>query len=639
MSDHAASSPAPAQFEHADTHLRKAMSFQQLLFLSLGTIIGSGWLLASVAAASVAGPAAIFSWIIGGIFILLIALPWAEIAGLIPRTGAIVRYPAITHGSLTAWMMGWAYWFPVGPAAETIAVLTYLSGRFPQAGLTYTSQGLVLLSWPNGILCGFGFMCLFFVLNYVGIRFLAEWNRWFTWWKIVIPILTFCFLFVAFKSSNLTAHGGFLPSGPGSVFQALSTTGLVFAYLGFRQALEYGGEAKNPQRDIPLATIGGVLIAIVIYTLLQVAFLGALNWHAAGVAPGDWAKLATSTWGKAPLYSALEAANIGALGAFGTVLIIDAAVSPTGTSWLSMGTNTRTFYGLSVTKNFPRIFQRMNRFGIPWVSLVGAFVIGLVFFLPIPSWRVLVSFITSTSVMTLMIAGVGLLALRRFAPTMHRPFTLPTPWLLAPLSFLAALLLMYWAGFATLVNVFAAIFIGLPIYGAYFSWRMGYVRAPVGAAISIVFLVTWVWINHMGGWALSITGSAPAGSWPFPVYDIAFSADVVFFLVALWLASTPTGRMHIERGLWLVFLLLASFPVSYYGFLGPLGTPALGFPWGTLVEAGVGLVGYVWAAYSGFVTDDMRGIVHAAGTEIGRGPLALLPGRRATAGGERPQVV
>ena len=66
---------------------------------------------------------------------------------------------------------------------------------------------------------------------------------------------------------------------------------MVYSYLGFRQALEYGGEAKNPQRDIPRATIYSVMIAMVLYALLQVAFIGAIRWIPAetgSAAPGSW---------------------------------------------------------------------------------------------------------------------------------------------------------------------------------------------------------------------------------------------------------------------------------------------------------------------------------------------------------------
>lgn len=74
--------------------------------LSLGAIIGSGWLFAAAAASILAGPAAILSWIIGGSIVLVIALVYAELGGMIPRSGAIVRYGAYSHGSFAGYMFG-----------------------------------------------------------------------------------------------------------------------------------------------------------------------------------------------------------------------------------------------------------------------------------------------------------------------------------------------------------------------------------------------------------------------------------------------------------------------------------------------------------------------------------------------------
>lgn len=93
-------------FEASDRKLHHAMSLQQLLFLSMGGIIGSGWLFAVLGADATAGPAAVVSWILGGIFVLLIALAYAEVAGMLPRSGAIIRYPALTHGAFVGFILG-----------------------------------------------------------------------------------------------------------------------------------------------------------------------------------------------------------------------------------------------------------------------------------------------------------------------------------------------------------------------------------------------------------------------------------------------------------------------------------------------------------------------------------------------------
>src|SRR5699024_4877313 len=141
---------------------------------------------------------------------------------------------------------------------------------------------------PVGIFAGIGLMILFFVLNFFGSKLLAESNRWVTYWKIALPVATFLFLFYILDGSNFHAYGGFVPEGLPSIFHAIPMTGIIFSLLGFRQALDYGGEARNPQRDVPWATFGSILIPTIIYTLLQVAFIGAISWSDMGVAPGDW---------------------------------------------------------------------------------------------------------------------------------------------------------------------------------------------------------------------------------------------------------------------------------------------------------------------------------------------------------------
>src|SRR5579859_4747983 len=116
-------------FEATDRRLRRSLSFQHLFFLSMGGIIGSGWLFAVLGADAAAGPAVILSWLIGGLLVLLIALTYAEVSGMLPRSGAIARYPHLTHGGLTGFLLGWAYFLSAVtvPAIEAEAVVTYAS--------------------------------------------------------------------------------------------------------------------------------------------------------------------------------------------------------------------------------------------------------------------------------------------------------------------------------------------------------------------------------------------------------------------------------------------------------------------------------------------------------------------------------
>ena len=81
---------------------RKELGWFSLLTMSLGTVIGSGWLLASMYAAQAAGPAALLAWVIAGILMLLVALVFAELGIAKPESGGLVRYPLYSNGRLAA---------------------------------------------------------------------------------------------------------------------------------------------------------------------------------------------------------------------------------------------------------------------------------------------------------------------------------------------------------------------------------------------------------------------------------------------------------------------------------------------------------------------------------------------------------
>lgn len=600
-------------FEESDRGLQRTMSTTQLLLIGVSAQVGSGWLFGVLSAAGIAGPAAILSWVIAAVLFGFIALAWMELATAMPRSGGIVRYPQITHGKFTGWIVGWVYWLSVVtiPASEAEAVLTYLGGRFPETGFITTDSGVTLLTWPNGILAGIGLMLLFFVLNIFGIKLMAESNRWVTLWKLLIPTITFCFLFVVFDGSNFGAvgDGGFAPFGTSGIFQAIAVSGIAFSYIGFRQALDFGGEVRKPQRAIPIATIGSLLIPMVLYTLLQVGFLGSIDWADMGLDPGQWSALEGSSWASGPFFHALDAAGFAAFIAFANVLLADAAISPTGTGWVYLGSTIRVGYSLGVQRLVPRVFRKINRFGVPWPAAVAALVVGCFFFLPLPSWYRLISFVSAAAVLTYVMGGVGVPVLRRTAPGLKRSFRLPAVGLWAPIGYIAAMLVVYWAGYATLVNLLAAMFVGLPVFAAYAAWQAGWLKLWPGVTLAVVFLGVWIFINERGGWILSASGGQRPGSWSFGVYDSAFSAAVLIFCAVLWLLCGKTGRQHVASSAWLVVLLLATLPLSYFGGFGPLDDPVLPFPFGTLVEAALALLTYYWGVASGFETDEIRDIV------------------------------
>src|SRR5262249_17962205 len=221
------------------------------------------------------GAASLVSWVIGGLVMALLALVHAELGSTYPVSGGTARFPYMIFGALGGFTGGWMAWIQAVTIApiEVEATLGYLNSQYPTLDLINGNGTLD----GKGIGIGAGFMLFFTIINIMGVRWLAESNSIATYWKIAIPTITiFALLFTVFHTSNFTAGGGFVPFGFHGIFAALPL-GIVFALEGFEQAIQVGGEAENPQRNIPRAVICAMLIGTAIYLLLHAAFLSSPN--------------------------------------------------------------------------------------------------------------------------------------------------------------------------------------------------------------------------------------------------------------------------------------------------------------------------------------------------------------------------
>ncbi|CCB77733.1 MULTISPECIES: APC family permease [Streptomycetaceae] len=435
--------------------LRRDIGLIGLIWTSEGSIIGSGWLFGALFAAQAAGTAALVSWGIGALAIIVLAFVHAELGATYPVAGGTARFPHYAFGSVAGASFGWFSWLQAVTVApiEVMASLNYLSVHAPwvQSGknhLTGAGYGLAV-----------AFMAFFVVVNHFGVKWLAHTNSAATWWKVAVPVLTIVVLAVtAFHGGNF-AHQGFSPFGARGVLSAISTSGIIFALLGFEQADQLAGESRDPARDIPRAVIGSILIGALVYCALQVVFIAALP---PGAFAHGWADLTFS--GKAGPFAGL-ATTVG-LGWLATLLYVDAVISPSGTGLIYTTATSRVSYGLSRNGYVPAVFERTTRRGVPWVGLLFAFVVGLLIFLPFPTWQKLVGFVTSASV--LMYAGAPLAfgALRKQDPDRPRPYRLPAGGFWAPVAFVVANLIIYWAGWDTLWRLGAAIVLGYLLLGA-----------------------------------------------------------------------------------------------------------------------------------------------------------------------------
>ncbi|GAB2983810.1 APC family permease [Nocardioides montaniterrae] len=482
-----------------EPHLNRHVGIVGLLFAAVGSIIGSGWLFGALNASTQAGPAAVISWALGGLMILLIALVYAELGTMFPLAGGVVRYPHMSFGSFASYTSGWITWVAVATTApiEVEGALQYATKYAP-----FTEEHMVGGA-PVHTLTGLGYalavvlMALFVVVNYFGIRWFARINNVLVWWKIVIILLVIsAFLLTAFHGSNFTSQG-FRPSGWHGVFSAIATGGIVFSYLGFRQGIELAGETDNPRRNVPISVIGSVLITGVIYVALQVAFIGALK--PALIAHG-WSSLSfDNDFG--PL--AAVATMLG-MGWLATILYVDAVVSPGDTGLIYTTIASRLTYAMARNGNAPQALARTTSRGVPLVSLIVAFVVGLIVFLPFPSWQQLVGFITSATVMSFASGPLVLVAMRKQLPDQERPFRLPGGHVIPLLAFWASNMIVYWSGWDIVWKLMVAVLLGFVLLAGFAL--TGHVHLPdlelgSGAAWVMPWLVGITLISWLGGFS------------------------------------------------------------------------------------------------------------------------------------------
>lgn len=302
-------------------------------------------------------------------------------------------------------------------------------------------------------------LVIFTIINFMGIKILSLINTYATWWKVIVPVFALIVLFIArFHAANFTAEGGFAPFGIKGVLDAVAAGGVVFALLGFEQAVQLGAESANPQRDIPRAVIGAMIIGIVVYLLLQFVFIGALT--SSDIAHG-WPAITFPSSITGPYAGLATGAGLGWLA---TILYIDAIISPGGTGLIYVTATSRVSYGASRNGYIPTFFEHLTQgSGVPWGSILVAFVAGVFFFLPFPSWQSMVGLITSASV--LMYAGAPLAfgALRLQLPNRVRPFRLGGGTVIAPISFIGANFIIYWSGWNVDWKLFCMIAAGFVV--------------------------------------------------------------------------------------------------------------------------------------------------------------------------------
>ncbi len=449
---------------HKPGQLKRSVGLYGLMFVSLGSIIGSGWLLGALNAAEVAGPASVLSWILAAFMLSLLALAYAELGATYPVAGGSGRVPYYSHGPIAGFMAGWASWLQavfIAPI-EVLAAITYVNSvtwvneHFNMIHKVGESAGLLN---SNGLIVAVILMVLFTAMNLGGAKFMSESNAIVVIWKTAVPVLAVGVVaYLQFNPANFHAGGGFMPFGFHGVFAAL-TGGVVFGLQGFEQAVQLAGEARDPKRDLSRAIIIAMAIGAVLYSALQLVMIGGID--PANIVDGWKKPLGTDPSDYGAWYTLALAVGAGWLA---KMLIIDAVISPAGTGVIYVGTTARLSYALGEEREMPSALASTNSKGVPVVSILVGSLIGTLALGPFKSWSALVNVVTGSTAIMYAFAPVSLAALHRVDGDRPRSYRMPVPHILLPAGFCSANLILYWGGFETTWKLALAMLLGLVLF-------------------------------------------------------------------------------------------------------------------------------------------------------------------------------
>lgn len=435
--------------------LKRRFSRLNLLLLSINGMIGSAWLFAPFYAAKLAGPGVIVSWILCGLGTCLIALTFAELSVMMPVAGGTTRFAQLSHGIITGYIISWISWLSCVTMApiETQAILQYAATYHCFHPIMSNINGTPELTHV-GLLCAIALMALLSFINLKSFSGLISWNHILFWFKTLVIVSTIILIIrTHFDLANFSGlHDPTITHWQG-ILSAIASGGIAFAFTGFKHGVELAGEAKNPQLSIPLAIVGSLLICLLLYLGLQVAFIGGLSSQS--FAHG-WSTLS---------FSSDVAPFVGIAGTLGLALLVkflyvDAAVSPFGAGLIYTTSTARLIYAMSKNGYLPACLTIVNKDFLPIAAIALNFIVGMLLFLPLPGWQNMVSFLVSAVVIAYAMGPIALMSLRKSLPDHKRPFKL---WIAHPICLLAFYfcnLISYWTGWQTLYRLAIAVAIG-----------------------------------------------------------------------------------------------------------------------------------------------------------------------------------
>lgn len=441
----------------SEHRLHRVLGPLALTSLGVGAIIGTGiFVLIGVAAHDKAGPAVTLSFAIAGLACVFAALCYAEFASMAPVAGSAYTYAYATLGELFAWIIGWDLILEYAVASATVAhgwshyfqdfigiFGLHLPGIFSRAPLDFdpVTGSLVL----TGSMFDLPAVLIALAVTAVlvkGIRESAGFNTGMVIVKVAIVLLVIALgamyvkpqnwqPFAPFGYSGLSVFGHTIlgESGPGGapVGVLAGAAMIFFAYIGFDSISTHAEEARNPERDVPIAIIASLIICTVLYIAVATVITGMVPYQQINIdAPvSDAFKQVGLGW-------AQFLVSLGAITGITSVLLVMMLSQP------------RIFLAMARDGLLPKEFFGAvhPKFRTPWKAtiLTGIFVATLGAFLPL---RLLAELVNIGTLFAFVVVCAAVLIMRRTNPEAERPFRAPFVPFVPIAGILTCLLLMF----------------------------------------------------------------------------------------------------------------------------------------------------------------------------------------------------
>jgi amino acid transporter len=425
----------------------------------IGVIIGSGIFRVpspiAAAAGNLTGIALV--WILGGVVSLFGALSIAELATMYPAAGGPYVYLREAYGRPLAFLFGWMWLLttPISWAAQSLMFAEYLGYFVP---ISPTVQHIIAAV----------LVILVAAANYRSVKLGAAIQNLATGAKIlaIVGLSLAIFAFAPGGEANplhAEAMGGASWSGIG-----IGLIAALWAYDGWENLTTLSGEVKNPQRNLPIALIGGVLVVIAAYLLINAAYLRALPLPQLAASKSVAADAAKAVLGRA---GASLAGALVMLSVFGTL----------NGSTLS---SPRVFFAMAEDGLFFRTVGRVHpRFETPYVAIGFIAVLAVIYVLLRDFMQLAEGYVLGVWPF-LALCVIGLFTLRRRLPDFPRTYralgypVVPALFVLATFAVVAnALYAQFWSTIVSILITLA----GLPLYFLWMTWQR---RRPIVATPS-----------------------------------------------------------------------------------------------------------------------------------------------------------